>query len=696
MQTSRMKLRLLTLMLATTAIMSAVQKSGNTTEHGNKNVWVSSTAKPRTHTPTITMLNPTLATSTKASLSNRIPEEETPRSDGVKDSSVTPLKEILHEIHEETKPSNGTKLDDESDSKEYTPPHITYPVSQELMVVYSDMFHIKCAADGHPFISYTWYRDDILLGDTDNHVKAYSNGSLLLLRYSNRESGYYQCRAKNQHGTSVSVKIPIFRDIKAESHSVESLPPIEVTEGDPLSLPCDNVTDTIPAYIKRWYYESKNEQAEITKRIGVNDKGTLMFAYVTKEDHKNFRCGLVPPKESTTITLYQPIPVNVKESPARDKIVKLAYKSNNVKGYVGKSVKLVCFFSGRPEPTVEWMDNKNKIIKESNRFKIDDFGRSLEIKNITEDDEGRFTCTGRNNLGLDSQTIDLNVTSGPLRIPSIAAETVALTKRIVPEGKNVTLNCKARPAFGEHTETPVWYRNGEILVKENLTDPERYSFNTDRTSLIIRNLTRPNDTACYQCNISNSEGYLFYDGYLRVIESIKITRKPESYIKVREVEGDIDLSVHVTSDACCLRSYVWLLNGTEMKISDFNKSPVFNYSTDCILRFQKDYVDESEWMKYLGNYTCIVSNSYEQVQVSATLSLEAEPIQDSLQDEEAGVQLWVILLIVGLLILLVAVIIVVVFIKTNFPRNTYPLEKTELKHHLNPEEDLLNQSFQEI
>ncbi|KAI8776837.1 hypothetical protein BgiBS90_022585, partial [Biomphalaria glabrata] len=95
----------------------AVQKSGNTTEHGNKNVWVSSTAQPRTHTPTITMLNPTMATSTKASLSNRIPEEETPRSDRVKDSSVTPLKEILHEIHEETKPSNGTKLDDESDSK---------------------------------------------------------------------------------------------------------------------------------------------------------------------------------------------------------------------------------------------------------------------------------------------------------------------------------------------------------------------------------------------------------------------------------------------------------------------------------------------------------------------------------------------------------------------------------------------------
>ncbi|KAI8776838.1 I-type lectin protein 1, partial [Biomphalaria glabrata] len=119
---------------------------------------------------------------------------------------------------------------------------------------------------------YTWYRDDNLLGDTDNHVKAYSNGSLFLLRYSYRESGYYQCRATNQHGTSVSVKIPIFRDIKAESHSVESLPPIEVTEGDPLSLPCDNVTKTIPAYIKRWYYESKNEQAPITERIGVNDK----------------------------------------------------------------------------------------------------------------------------------------------------------------------------------------------------------------------------------------------------------------------------------------------------------------------------------------------------------------------------------------------------------------------------------------
>ncbi|KAI8776836.1 contactin-1, partial [Biomphalaria glabrata] len=309
------------------------------------------------------------------------------------------------------------------------------------------------------------------------------------------------------------------------------------------------------------------------------------------------------------------------------KLVKLAYKSNNVKGFVGKSVKLFCFFSGRPVPTVEWKDNKNQIIKDTNdKFKIDDFGRSLEIKDITEDDEGQFTCTGRNNLGLDPQPIDLNVTSGPLRIPSIAAETVALTKRIVPDEKTVTLNCKARPALGEHIETPVWYRNGEKLVTENLPDPERYSFNTDRTALTIRKLKKPNDTACYQCNISNSEGYLFYDGYLRVIQSIKITRKPQKEeIIVRDNVGNIDLSVHATGDPCCNRSCAWLLNGTEIKKLDLDSS-IFFQSEDqanCYLIYNKDYAIESEWMKYPGNYTCRVSNMYESVEVSIVLSLRS-------------------------------------------------------------------------
>ncbi|KAH9512630.1 hypothetical protein Btru_038988 [Bulinus truncatus] len=591
----------------------------------------------------------------------------------------------------EAETSSQSPLADDRDTKEQTPPHVTEPLSHEMYIVTKNFEQINCIAEGHPEVSYTWYRNDVPLNETGQYIKAHKNGSLQLIEFSKRESGYFMCRARNILGVSMSAKFPIFREIKPEG-STHVVQPISIQDGEPLNLTC-STSPSLPEYSKRWYHKDKTNEVRLTDRVEMDINGTLRFAFVNASDTGTYRCGLIPVKDVNAIYLFEFLDVVVTPFTVVGKKPKLEFSTKKVKGHIGKMLHLECFFSGHPVPNIEWTDNKNQKVDQLNgRFKISKLGRRLTIENLAEYDEGQFTCKGLNSAGEQTETIDVNVTSPPLRMHGLQS----LSKTTVPDSKNVTLNCTARAALNEQLNTPVWYRNGEPLTKENLPDVERYSFNREGNALTIRNLKLKEDTACYQCNISNSEGYLFYDGYLRVIQSIQV-KAPASLIEVTSAAGQIDLTVLATADPCCSLNYVMKLNGTEMASYDdiYNGNHVISYIGDCNLKINIDNSTQ-EWTKYMGVYTCEISNLYDRVTVSMQVVHRELSQPERQQAAEASSNLWLILLVCGLLVLIIAVVIIVVVIKTNFPRNSYPLEKTELKHHLNPEEDLLNQSFQEI
>ena len=47
-------------------------------------------------------------------------------------------------------------------------------------------------------------------------------------------------------------------------------------------------------------------------------------------------------------------------------------------------------------------------------------------------------------------------------------------------------------------------------------EEDKFSLNADGTALTVHNVTK-DDVMCVQCNVSNSRGYAFGDGYLAVI-----------------------------------------------------------------------------------------------------------------------------------------------------------------------------------
>ncbi|KAH9512631.1 hypothetical protein Btru_038990 [Bulinus truncatus] len=493
------------------------------------------------------------------------------------------------------------------------------------MVIIDTVFRsVNCTATGHPPPSFTWFRNGVQLDGRYPNIKAYSNGSLNIYNLTESQSGYFHCRASNHLGVSVSVKFKILPEKKPSKNKNDQTIPIvqTVKQGDSLSLHCPNVTETVPKRIERWYYGGQSNQLSMSDRISTDMKGTLRFTNVQHNDTELYSCALVHPQRVDDIQFYGGYKVEViPNANAETRKPTVMYHTSTVLAHIGNSATLECYFAGLPTPTISWKDNKNNdVSKKSGKFEIGNTGHSLRMKDVTEEDEGMFRCEATNSAGRDKLDIQFNVTSRPMHDSS-------LDSKICPESKTVTFQCIGKAAKGESLDRPVWYRNGQLLTQANVPDLGRYQFDEQMKSLTIKGI-RKSDTACFQCNISNSEGYLFYDGYLRVIDSIKVMVRPPQEIILKPSAADIDVTVKATGDVCCELKYDWFHNGAKMDYQSLISLPTFR-DVEGSLMFNRGNLTTEKLNTALGTYTCLVHNDYENVTVSFVLIMPVDDYPDN-------------------------------------------------------------------
>ncbi|BFZ11037.1 hypothetical protein BsWGS_14076 [Bradybaena similaris] len=576
------------------------------------------------------------------------------------------------------------------------PPRVTWGrESQERIIIRSvkgPNYMINCTAEGFPKPTFQWKKDDQVLGDSQEYIKAFSNGTLLFKNFGSREDGLYQCLATNIFGTSLSVKVPLVSEKEPAGDPGGASEPVTLTleAGQPATLKCAETPATVPEYVKRWYFKDNTEEVELTQRVGTDAEGNLRFAYLVPSDDNTYVCGLAPrvAHEQQVIRMYNNVELRVSSGTnvATEPRPEFSTGNGNTKAYLTRNVTLECYFSGFPLSTITWKNTSNQLITDK-RFQLDDFGRKLIISSVLPEDEGSFSCTANNGHGEKTLFIKVNVTSRPFKVAN-----QGLTSLVLPDRRDVTLPCQAKAAYGENLDQPVWYRNGQILRDANLPDPARYSFSPDRTQLYIRNTSKNVDTACFQCNVTNSEGYTFYDGFLKVIDSIVISKQPNKDIEV-STDDAVDITVFAQGDACCPIDYQWLFNDNALTVTDLQTPPFVFDPTTNVLIFNATTVSEEQLAPWYGQYKCRVSNTYEHRIVQFSISKKGEVAPKVAESE---FQLWWIAIIVAVLLIIIIILLIFCCIKRNYPGETYQLEKTELKHHLNPKEELLNQSFQEV
>lgn len=84
----------------------------------------------------------------------------------------------------------------------------------------------------------------------------------------------------------------------------------------------------------------------------------------------------------------------------------------NTSVVLGRNAWFSCQFAGNPPPTLRWyfnQGNKKKLPLSRNSSRFTQTKEQLRVVNITERDQGWFTCVARNIVGLQNFSAYLNV-----------------------------------------------------------------------------------------------------------------------------------------------------------------------------------------------------------------------------------------------------------------------------------------------
>ncbi|XP_046350934.1 neuroglian-like [Haliotis rufescens] len=578
------------------------------------------------------------------------------------------------------------------------PPKIIKPEAPQSFDLGQDdsPFNLYCEAEGEPKPRYRWEFD----GKPAEGVAYTSDpvtGTLTITGFTEREEGRYQCFAENEAAPStiVAAMSPVItlRLIMMENQWPDSaFKNVPVTEGSYLKLTCDNQPESVPKAQYTWYHVSGDDTKGDVKnsgRIYTDDKGSLHFMYVLKEDKiddQSYKCGMfnsrmdiikLGSEKQLEVTPSNPVP-QVKATSQ--------FHTNPAKFLRTQDAELECVFSGNPLPSVTWSDKSNNLITENDKFEFvaDSDNRKLVIKNLVEEDEGMYTCKGSNSVGSGETSIFLDVTSGPIWIEALSSQTI-------PEKKNAVFTCKARPAIGEtELNPPVWFRNGNPMPVQNSV---KFEFSDNAKVLTVMNLNKETDIMCFQCNVSNNVGYEFGDACLNVIEPIVILSEPQ--LKQEITKGDIvNLTVTGKTDPGFVLRYRWRFGNNTYEMSP-PPHVIYNETSKSAYINTTDLSDE-EYDKINGTYYRDLYHAFDSSTVAIEVIVTELPVIVPAPAVAAGMDLWWIALIVALIILIIVIVLITIICNRKRQEGTYPLDKKERANDIDPEKELADSGFHDL
>ncbi|XP_050409685.2 neuroglian [Patella vulgata] len=573
------------------------------------------------------------------------------------------------------------------------PPKITEPdVEKTIYYKAQDEVILVCQAEANPQAQYEWMKDDQTI--VSDYIKQDPiTGELQIASLSRREIGKYQCFASNQIGTKTikSMSPVITVDLAYLNSWVDTgLPPprIQATEGEAVQLTCDDVPLCNPPGQFKWY-KGNDESSEVVQddRIAIDAEGTLHFVYVTKADELsglNYQCAIFN-RHLNSINLGSGKILEItKLNPIPDRAPSVLYSKPNQKALIGHYVDIQCIFGGKPIPSISWKNNElQAITSNSDKYEfIDTSRRILRVKNIQESDEGTFTCEGANTQ-TNTATTALNVTSRPIWEKSLSSITVAATR-------DASMTCQAKSVIRENPPgPPEWFENGAPIPNDKF-DSGKYVFSNDKQILMVTNLVKPDDTTCFQCKVSNSEGFRFADGCLDVIEPIVITSRPPAVQEI--LKGDIvNLTVMAQTNSPWPIQYKWFFNNQTYD----DKPPFVTYNeTSKFAYINTEDLSFEDYRTINGTYIRMVYNVHEKINVTIQVILKEVGIVGPAT--AAAPDLWWIALIIGILLLVCVIVIICVVCRRKAQEGVYPLDKKERDNDLDPEKDLADSGFHDL
>ncbi|KAK7474892.1 hypothetical protein BaRGS_00033847 [Batillaria attramentaria] len=500
------------------------------------------------------------------------------------------------------------------------PPSITEPTtrSQRFVKATQDVI-LNCKAEGQPDVVYEWlWNDNTITSDVITYDA--NTGTLQIKGITQREEGFFNCKAKNtyqgQEAVAISPKIEVRIARVGEFPPDDGPKTFTFTEGQYVKLPCD---EKMPIYYGpttfKWYTPKSGTLHEVApdERKFIDQEGSLHFAYIERGDenvdgNREYQCAM-----SNTIQGLiklggeKQVFVNSAGGPIPEREPTAEYGSSGDLLIVERNndAILECVFN-----------NENKPITPSSKYSIENYGRTLRIRNVIEADEKTYFCQGKNGLGTARKDLLLNVTSSPIWVEPLQSVTV-------PEGQNAELRCYSRSAVGEVPPgPPEWYKNGVRMGSG--TDPTKYKFSDGNRKMTVMYPNKASDIACFQCYVENSVGREFSDGCLNVILPITVTVQPDDLDQVVSKGDIVNLTVVATSDVLTPIKYRWIFKNVTYESNE--APPYVTYDPVTQLAFiNTSVLTDEEYAEIDGVYRREIYHQYQSVFVNIQVSREEAP-----------------------------------------------------------------------
>ncbi|CAH8462402.1 unnamed protein product [Heterobilharzia americana] len=411
------------------------------------------------------------------------------------------------------------------ESVTYPPSFIEMPPKDKVFIP-GEAIRLPCVARGSPSPKYFWYKNGKYFNwaaNTGRYTKWPDHGTLVIARPGTDDDGMYQCIAKNQFGTALSVIVNVKR-AELGDFELTKEKKVYVSLGQSVRLPCQ-VPVGYPQPVVTWQTE-KNAQIHYlkeTNRRATDINGYLYIATVISEDDDTlYTC--VANNEVLRIQKSGPSYRLSVYGQQLTYSLKTDYRSPRTEdAAVGDVIQLRCIYSGYPEPQYTWFKDDSEKITLPN-VKIKNMGTMLEINPATLESAGEYRCQGINEV--TKNTVNSQFTVQVRVRPQFIEKPEDIT---VPVNGSVTFRCTAS---GDPPPKIRWTVNGE--------DPSGYLDGVRKVmhgnTMQLSNLTIK-DSAVIQCNASNKFGYAFTNAYVNVMrEAPYFIKAPEAVL--RAVDGN--------------------------------------------------------------------------------------------------------------------------------------------------------------
>uniref|UniRef100_A0A8C1JMH8 Neurofascin-like n=1 Tax=Cyprinus carpio TaxID=7962 RepID=A0A8C1JMH8_CYPCA len=403
------------------------------------------------------------------------------------------------------------------------PPMIFKESPQDYIVDPVDPIIVECEATGNPPPVFTWTRNGVYLNVArDPQVSMrWRSGTLEIFFWGRPDDyeGVYQCTATNEFGSALSSYINL-RVSKARTWLKEYLEPVSVVVGLPLILPCNPPVG--PPKPDTYWLNSTMAPIRQDRRVSKAENGDLYFSSIVADDAlTNYVCVARFPF-TNTIQQKPPLILQVltglcdnyfffillwdysltrMAAHTAPKFLKPKGTASTAIAMLGEELILECFAAGVPTPFIKWTKDWEEMSMTGK--KLENFNKTLRVKNVSMDDGGDYICTASNRMGSLDHVITVRVKSVPFWVEK--PESLVLSR---DDGGSIVCSADGIPR-----PQIQWLVNGEPISDAPKSPGRQVSGDTLTFRAVV-----PDSAAVFQCNASNQYGYIMANAFLAVMD----------------------------------------------------------------------------------------------------------------------------------------------------------------------------------